>query len=98
MEVVGRVNAAAQAQDSMLLRRTLQMQNHLLEAMTAESPEADLVARLAGMLRSSVVLYNEVGDVVASAGGAPVHLIRNQLRGRDGRLLFRVGRWSVSAH
>ncbi|MGV9733613.1 PucR family transcriptional regulator [Rhodococcus aetherivorans] len=98
MEVVGRVNAAAQAQDSMLLRRTLQMQNHLLEAMTAESPEADLVARLAGLLRSSVVLYNEVGDVVASAGGAPVHLIRNQLRGRDGRLLFRVGRWSVSAH
>ncbi|MFX1759878.1 PucR family transcriptional regulator [Rhodococcus sp. As11] len=98
MEVVGRVGAAVQAQDSMLLRRTLQIQNHLLEAMTAEAPEADLVARLAGLLRSSVILYNEVGDVVASAGGAPVHLIRNQLRGREGRLLFRVGRWAVSAH
>ena len=98
MDVVGHVNAAVRTQDSMLLRRTLQMQNHLLEAMTAEAPEVDLVARLAGLLRSSVILYNEVGDVAASAGGAPVHLIRNQLRGRDGRLMFRVGRWSVSAH
>ncbi|WAM11737.1 PucR family transcriptional regulator [Rhodococcus sp. JS3073] len=98
MDVVSRVAAAAKTTDSMLLRRTLQMQNHLLEAMASPAPEADLVARLAGLLRSSVVLYSEVGDVVASAGEAPLHLIRAQLRGRTGRLRFRVGRWAVSAY
>lgn len=98
MDVVGRVAAATRTTDSMVLRRTLQMQNHLLEAMASPAPEADLVGRLAELLRSSVVLYSEVGDVVASAGEAPLHLIRAQLRGRTGRLRFRVGRWMVSAH
>lgn len=98
MDVVSRVAAATRTADSMLLRRTLQMQSHLLEAMASNAPEADLVGRLALLLRSSVVLYSEVGDVVASAGAAPLHLIRAQLRGRSGRLKFRVGRWMVNAY
>lgn len=98
MDVVARVSVATKTPDSMLLRRTLQMQSHLLEAMASSAPEAVLVGRLAELLRSSVVLYSEVGDVVASAGEAPLHLIRAQLRGRSGRSRFRVGRWMVSAH
>lgn len=97
MRVIDRVVEQTHAGPSHSLRRTLQMQDQLLDALAASEPEQELVARLASMLRSSVVLYNEFGDVVASSGRAPSHLVRAQLRGRSGHLRFRVGKWSVAA-
>lgn len=98
MDVVARVTVGAGTTDLTLMRRTLQMQNHLLDAMTSADPEGELVGRLGQLLRSSVVLYSEYGDVIASSGEAPLHLIRAQLRFRTEQFGFAVGRWSVRAY
>ncbi len=53
------------------------MQDQLLDALGAADPEQELISRLAAILRCcSVLLYNELGDVVASSGKAPSHLMR----------------------
>lgn len=97
MTVIDRVVEQTHSGEPHSLRRVLQMQDHLLDALGATEPEQELISRLSAILRCSVLLYNELGDVVASSGKAPSHLMRSQLRGRSGHLRFSVGKWSVTA-
>lgn len=97
MTVIDRVAEQTRSVESHSLRRAFQMQDQLLDALGAADPEQELISRLAAILRCSVLLYNELGDVVASSGKAPSHLMRSQLRGRSGHLRFSVGKWTVTA-
>ncbi|WP_066906533.1 PucR family transcriptional regulator [Millisia brevis] len=97
MAVIDRVVEQTHSGESHVLWRTLAMQERLLDALGAADPEQELTARLATILRCSVLLYNDLGNVVASSGRAPSHLMKSQLKGRSGHLRFRVGKWSVTA-
>ncbi|GAB3131750.1 PucR family transcriptional regulator [Tsukamurella serpentis] len=98
MTVIDKVVEQTRTPESMSLRRALQIQDQLLDALSAVAPEQELVSRLAGILRSSVLLYNEVGELVASAGRAPANLIRSQLRGASDHRRFSVGKWHMIAN
>lgn len=56
------------SRDFYVLRRVVSMRDHLMNSLDAEQPERELIARLAKMLDSTVVLYRPEGRVQMAAG------------------------------
>ncbi|TQM13742.1 PucR family transcriptional regulator [Pseudonocardia kunmingensis] len=79
-----------------LLRRTVWLQNDLLQALAADDPVHALVARLAALSKGSAVLYEASGRIVASTGQGPLRLIWEEIGAREvAPQQFAVGRWAV---
>lgn len=98
LEVIDAVQQATLTKDVYLQRRTVHIQDYLLESLTQPSPVTALVHRLADLLRATVVLYERAGSIVASSGVGPTHLIRDEIVwSRTHRTSFTVGRWNVLA-
>lgn len=98
LEVIDVVHRATLTADVYLQRRTVHIQDYLLESLAEHDPLSALVYRLAELLRGSVVLYDQSGNVMASSGVGPTQTIRNEIAGRPvDRRSFAVGRWHVLA-
>lgn len=98
LEVIDVVHRATLTTDVYLQRRTVRIQDYLLESLAEHDPLSALVYRLAELLRGSVVLYDQSGNVMASSGVGPTRTIRNEIAGRPvDRRSFAVGRWHVLA-
>lgn len=96
LQVIDVVNEATLTPDVHLLKRTVTIQNYLLESLADDRPDASLVRRLAELLRSTVVLYDRAGNVVASSGVGPTQIVRTEIRTHpDESRRFTVGRWHV---
>ncbi|WP_051580936.1 PucR family transcriptional regulator [Pseudonocardia acaciae] len=79
------------------LRRTVWLQNDLLQALAAEDPVKALVNRLATLARGAAVLYQSSGRVIASTGQGPLRLIWEEITARElAPQRFAVGRWAVA--
>lgn len=96
LEIIDAVNQATLTKDVYLLRRTVSIQDYLLESLAAQDALGALVHRLAELLRGSVVLYDQSGIVMASSGVGPTQIIREEIAGHPvQRRRFTVGRWHV---
>lgn len=96
LQVTDFVNRATSSHDVHLLKRTVSIQDYLLESLADERADASLVQRMAELLRSTVVLYDESGAIVASSGVGPSQIIRSEIRAHPAkRRRFEVGRWHV---
>jgi PucR family transcriptional regulator, purine catabolism regulatory protein len=79
------------------LRRTVWLQNDLLQALSADDPVQALVTRLATLARGAAVLYQSSGRVIASTGQGPPRLIWEEITARElAPQRFSVGRWAVA--
>ncbi|MBO0851975.1 MAG: hypothetical protein J2P20_21120, partial [Pseudonocardia sp.] len=79
------------------LRRTVWLQNDLLQALSADDPVHALVTRLAKLARGAAALYQSSGRVIASTGQGPLRLIWEEITARElGPQRFSVGRWAVA--
>jgi PucR family transcriptional regulator, purine catabolism regulatory protein len=97
-EIIAFVNESLLSRDMYLLRRAFSMQRYLIDAVASDSPEEELVSRLASMLESSVLLLRDDGRVVASHGRAPTDRIWQELSGlADDRQKLIVDGWTVRA-
>ncbi|MCR3721926.1 MULTISPECIES: PucR family transcriptional regulator [Prauserella salsuginis group] len=98
LEIIDVVNRATLTKDVYLLRRTISIQDYLLESLAEQDAPAALVHRLAELLRGTVVLYDQSGTVVASSGVGPTQIIRAEIAGNPTqRRRFTIGRWHVVA-
>ncbi|WP_372452631.1 PucR family transcriptional regulator [Pseudonocardia nigra] len=80
-----------------LLRRTVWLQNDLLQALASDDPVHALVARLAALSKGSAALYETSGRIVTSTGQGPLRLIREEITAREvAPQQFTVGRWAVA--
>ena len=61
-----------QSRDFYVLRRIVSMRDHLMNSLDSEQPERELLARLAKMLDSAVVLFQPDGRVRLAAGPGEV--------------------------
>lgn len=96
VQVIEVVNHATLGKDVHLLKRTVGIQDYLLESLVEVNAEASLAQRLAELLRSTVVLYDQSGSVVASSGVGPTQIISSEIRAHPAqRRQFTVGRWHV---
>lgn len=96
LQVTDAVNRAMLTQDARRLKRTVSIQDYLLESLAESRADAALVHRMAELLRSTVVLYDEAGTIVASSGVGPSQIIRSEIRGQPAQpRRFEVGRWHV---
>ncbi|MHA6798236.1 PucR family transcriptional regulator [Bounagaea algeriensis] len=95
-DVVDVVHQAALTKDVSRSRRTVNIQDYLLESLTARDALGTLVHRLGELLRGTVVLYDQSGATVASSGVGPTRIIRSEIAAQPGRRRrFTVGRWHV---
>lgn len=96
LEVVDVVHQAVLTKDVSQPRRTVNIQDYLLESLTARDALGTLVHRLGELLRGTVVLYDQSGATVASSGVGPTRIIRSEIAAHPGRRRrFTVGRWHV---
>ena len=96
LEVIDAVHQATLTRDVYLLKRTASIQDSLLEVLTVHDPAGALVHRLAELLRGTVVLYDQAGEIVASSGTGPTKLIRAEIANQPAqRQHFTIGRWHV---
>lgn len=96
LEVIDAVNQATLTRDVYLLKRTVSIQDSLLESLAAQDPAGSLVHRLAELLRGTVVLYGPSGTILASSGTGPTKIIRAEIAQQpEQRRHFAVGRWHV---
>ncbi|MQA85811.1 MAG: PucR family transcriptional regulator [Streptosporangiales bacterium] len=92
------VNKSVLSTNMYLLRRTISMQDHLIESLTAQHPEQALVDRLGRLLKGAIVLYDTGGDILASTGPGPVAAIWREINSRPPEAQqFQVGRWFVAS-
>lgn len=78
------------------LRRTVDVTNALLAAVSSPDPVQALVARMATICRGSAIVYDFEGNIVASTGEAPVQLIWNEVTATNRvELSLEIGRWEV---
>lgn len=97
-DIITFVNESLLSHDMYLLRRAFSMQRYLIDAVASDSPEDELVSRLASMLQSSVLLFRDDGQVVTSDGRAPAARIWQGLSDRENdRLTLVVDGWAVRA-
>lgn len=97
-DIIAFVNESLLSHDMYLLRRAFSMQRYLIDAVASDSPEEELVSRLASMLQSNVLLFRDDGTVLASEGRAPAGRIWQELSARgDDRQRLIVGGWTVRA-
>ncbi|WP_169527005.1 PucR family transcriptional regulator [Sciscionella marina] len=96
LEIIDVVSKATLTKDVYLQRRTVHIQDYLLESLTESDALAALVHRLADLLRSTVVLYDQSGTILASSGLGPTQIIRTEIASKPNtRNRFTVGRWQV---
>lgn len=97
LQVESFVNRSLASAETYLVKRTLWLQNDLLEALSAEQPLTALINRLGHLIKGVALVYDEAGAVVASTGAGPARLIWAEIRAREPRRQhFVVGRWHVS--
>jgi Purine catabolism regulatory protein-like family/PucR C-terminal helix-turn-helix domain/GGDEF-like domain len=72
-EVIAFAARASLSRDFHVLRRTVSMQNYLIESLSASSPEEELIQRLGAVLDSDIALYRPDGELetVVRRGHAP---------------------------
>ncbi len=82
-QIVGVVNRSMLNADSRMLQRSLSMQNYLMDALREERPIEALVERLAGLLKSRVLIVDAEGQPVADSGTGPVDAVWAAVRERE---------------
>jgi purine catabolism regulator len=72
-EVISFAARSSLSRDFHVLRRTVSMQNYLIESLSASSPEEELIQRLGAVLDSDIALYRPDGELetVVRRGQAP---------------------------
>ncbi|MEA2424262.1 MAG: hypothetical protein QOH13_672 [Thermoleophilaceae bacterium] len=72
-EVIAFAARSSLSRDFHVLRRTVSMQNYLIESLSASSPEEELIQRLGSVLDSDIALYRPDGELetVVRRGHAP---------------------------
>lgn len=91
------VNRGVLGAEVYLLKRTVWLQNDLLQSLSAADPVGSLVARLGALCRGTAVLYEGVGRIAASTGHGPLLLIWEEIAARDAApQRFTVGQWAVT--
>jgi hypothetical protein len=91
------VNRGSLSAETYLLKRTVWLQNDLLQALSADEPVNTLVVRLGTLCRGTAVLYESTGRVVASTGHGPLRLIWEEVSAREAvPQHFSIGQWTVS--
>lgn len=85
-KIVGFVNRALFSVDYSLLQRSLSMQNHLIDALRAQQPVSALLGRLGELLKSSVVLLDKEGELVAGCADVPIEAIWTEILRRPDEL------------
>ncbi|MCW4354266.1 PucR family transcriptional regulator ligand-binding domain-containing protein [Hoyosella sp. YIM 151337] len=91
------VNRGVLAAETYLLKRTVWLQNDLLQSLSAADPVSSLVARLGALCRGTAVLYEGSGRIAASTGHGPLLLMWEEIAARDtSPQRFSVGQWAVT--